>query len=76
MAAGLLDHYVDFVAVLHLERLWCVVVFDPLAVKNEAALVIRQTLALAVGVHEFLQLRLLLDLKEDFGSILCLHFNV
>ena len=75
-AARLLDHHVDLVAVLHLERLRRVVLLNALAVENEATLIIRQALALAVGVHQLLELRRLFDFEEDLSPILRLHFDV
>ena len=72
----MLDHDVDFVSVLHLEGLWRVVLLDALTVEDEATLIVAEALALAVGVHQLLELRLLLDLEEDLGAVLCLNLDV
>ena len=52
-ATCLLYHDIDFVTIFHFQGLWCVVVFNALSIENEATLVIRKTLSLAVGIHEF-----------------------
>ena len=76
MAASLLDHDIDLVAILHLEAVRSVVVLDSLAVEDEAALVVGEALSLAVGVHELLELRGSLDFEVDLGAILSLDFDV
>ena len=75
-SARLLDHYVDFVAIIHLERLRGVVVLDALAIENEAALVVRKALALAIGFHELLQLSGPLDLEEYLAPVLRLDLDI
>ena len=72
----LLDHDIDLVAILHLEAVGRIIVLDPLSIKNEAALVVGETLSLAVGVHQFLQLSGPFDFEVDFGTILSLHLDV
>ena len=64
-SACLLNHDVDFVSIVHFKGLWCVVVLDALSVENKAALVVGESLALAVSFHQLLQLRGLLDLEEN-----------
>ena len=63
-AASLLDHDVDLVAVVHLERLWRVVILDPLSIEDKATLVVREALSLTVCFHQLLQLGRLFDLEE------------
>ena len=43
---------------------------EALAVEEETDIVGRESLALAVGVHEFLELSGGLDLEEDFLAVL------
>ena len=76
MASGLLDHDVDFVAVVHFEGQGCVVVLDALAVEDEPALVVRQALALAVSLHQLFELGGPLDLEENLRAVLGLHLDV
>lgn len=64
-ATSLLDHDVYLVSVVHLESLWGIVVLDALAIEYEATLVVAEALALAISLHQLLQLRRLLDLEED-----------
>ena len=75
-ASRLLHHDVNLITILHLECLGCVILFDSLTIKNEATLVVAESLSLTVRIHQFLQLSLLLDLEKDFGTVLCLHFDV
>lgn len=72
----LFNHDVDFVSVFHFECFRRVVLLDALAIEDEAALVVAKTLSLAVCIHEFLKLSLLLYLKKDFGSVLRLDLDV
>ena len=72
----MLDHDVDLVAILHFKAVRRIIVLDSLSIKNEAALVVGETLSLAVGVHQFLQLSGPLDFEVDFGTILSLHLDV
>ena len=72
----LLHHNVDLVSILHFECVGGVVLFYPLTVKNEAALIVAQALSLAVRVHQLLQLRRLLYLEEDLSPILRLNLDV
>ena len=72
----MLDHDIDLVAVLHFKAVRRIIVLDPLSIKNEAALVVGETLSLAVGVHQFLQLSGPLDLEVDLCTILSFHFDV
>ena len=64
-ATSLLDHDVYLVSVVHLESLWGIVVLDALAIEYETTLVVAEALALAISLHQLLQLRRLLDLEED-----------
>ena len=64
-ASSLLNHDIDLVAIVHLEGFGRVVILDPLSIENEAALVAREALPLAVGIHELLELGRLLNLKEN-----------
>ena len=57
VASSLLDHDINLVAVVHLERLWTVIILDSFAVKYKAALIVGEALALAVCFHQLLQLR-------------------
>ena len=57
VASSLLDHDINLVAVVHLERLWTVIILDSFAVKYKAALIVGEALALAVRFHQLLQLR-------------------
>ena len=75
-AAGLLDHDVDLVAVLHLELVGSVIILEPFAIEDEAALVAGEALSLAVGVHQLLELRGSLDLEEDLRAVLRLDLDV
>ena len=75
-SARLLDHYVDFVAIIHLERLRGVVVLDALTIEDEATLVVRKALALAIGFHELLQLSGPLDLEENLAPVLRLDLDI
>ncbi len=75
-ATSLLNHHVYLISVLHLEFVRCVIVLESLTVEDESALVARETLPLAVGIHEFLELRRPLDLEEDLSAILRFHLYV
>ena len=75
-ASRLLHHDINLVTILHLECLGRIILFDSLSIKNEAALVVAQSLSLTVRIHQFLQLSLLLDLEKDFSTVLRLHFDV
>ena len=75
-AAGLLHHHVDLVAVVHLQRLRRVVVLDSLAIEDEPALIVGETLSLAVGFHQLLELRALFDFKEDLCPVLSFDLDV
>ena len=75
-SSSLFDHDIDLVAIVHLERLRRVIVLDPLAVEYKSALIVRQALTLAVGLHQLLQLRAFLDLEKDFAAILRLDLDV
>ena len=76
VAAGLLDHDIDLVAVLHLKLVRSVILLEALTIKDEAALVGRQALSGAVRIHQLLELSGPLDLEEDLSAILCLHLDV
>ena len=75
-STGLLDHDIDFIAILHFEAIGRVIILNSLSVEDEAALVIGEALPLAVGVHQLLQLRGPLDLEVNLGTILGLHLDV
>jgi hypothetical protein len=75
-ASDLFDDHVDFVAVFHVEVFGGLVFVDALAIEEEADIVGLEALALAVGVHEFLELGGILDLEEDLLAVLALHFEV
>ena len=75
-AASLFNHDVYLVAVLHLELVRGVIVLEAFTVEDEAALIARESLSLAVGIHELLELGRALDLEEDLSAILCLHLDV
>ena len=64
-------HDLDLVAVLHLEFLRRLRRLDALAVDEEADRIERLSLPLAVRLHQLLELRLALDLEEDFLAVLC-----
>ena len=72
----MLDHDIDLVAVFHFKAVRRIVVLDSLSIENEAALIICETLSLAVGIHQFLQLSGPFDLKVNFGSILSLNLDI
>ena len=76
LSTCLFNHHIDLISVFHLERSRCIVVFDALSVENEATLVVAEALALTISIHQFLKLCGFLYLKEDFGAILRLHFDV
>ena len=73
---SLLDHDVDLIAVLHLKAVRRVIVLDSLSVEDEAALVVGETLSLAVSVHQLFQLGGPFDLEEDLSPILGFHLDV
>ena len=73
---SLLDHHVDFITIFHFEAIWTVLVFDSFSIKNEAALVVGESLSLAVCVHQFLELGGSLDFEVDLGPILSFHFDI
>lgn len=74
--SGLLHHDINLIAVLHLERVRRVIIFDALTIKNEPALIVGKALSLAVGIHQLFQLRRSLDFKEDLSAVLRLDFDV
>ena len=75
-ATSLFNHDIYLITVFHLEFVRGVIVLEALTVEDEAALVARESLSLAVGVHEFLELSRALDLEEDLRAILRLHLDV
>ena len=75
-ASGLFDHHIYLVAILHFKCVGRIIFFYSLSIKNEATLIIRQALSLAVCVHQLLELGGFLDLKEDFRTILGFDFNI
>ena len=64
------DEDIDFIAIFHVEFLGSLGFVEALAVEEETDIVGRESLALAVGVHEFLELSGGLDLEEDFLAVL------
>ena len=74
--AGLFDHNIDLVSVLHLQFLRSVVVLESLAIEDKSALVAGKSLPGAVGVHQLLQHGGPLDLEVDLCAVLCLHLDV
>ena len=75
-ASSLFDHDINLVPVLHLQSLGGVLVLYSLPIKDEATLVVGESLSRAVGVHQFLQLGAPLDFEVDFCPILSLHLDV
>ena len=64
------DEDIDFIAIFHVEFLGGLGLVEALAVEQESDIVGGQALALAVGIHEFLELGGGLDLEEDFLAVL------
>ena len=63
-ARTLLEHAVDLVLILEIERLWCAVRVDALAIQEESQRVLVHALALRVRVEHLLHARRLLDFEE------------
>ena len=75
-ASCLFYHDIDLITIVHLKRLWRVVVLDALSIEDESALIVAEALPLAVGLHQLLELSRLLNLEEYLRSVLGLHFDV
>ena len=67
-ARTLLEHAVDLVLILEIERLWCAVGVDALAIQEEPERVLVHALALRVRVEDLLHARRLLDFEEGLRA--------
>lgn len=74
--ARLLLEHIDSVFVLHLQLRGCVCFINWLSVESESDLPHRQTLPLAVGLHQLAERRVPLDLELHDGAILPGHLQV
>merc|ERR1719411_2602541 len=75
-SASLLGENVDSVVVLHVKASRRVGFVDRGSVESESDLVDVKSLAVAVRVHEFFQLSILLNLELDDTSVLSAHLQV
>jgi hypothetical protein len=70
VASGLVKHGVNLVAVLHLQLIWGLLTTKPAAIKKECNGIHVHRLAVAIGVHQLLQLGGPLDTEEHLIAIL------
>lgn len=72
----MLDHDVYLVSVFHLKRVGRIIILDPLPIENETALVVCESLPLAICVHQLLQLSSPFNFEEDLSSVLGLDLYI
>lgn len=70
VASGLVKHGVDLVAVLHLQLIRGLLTAKPAAIKKECNGIHVHRLAVAIGIHQLLQLGGPLDAEEHLVAIL------
>lgn len=72
----LLHHCVNLIAIFNAHRISCIIVVDSSAVEEKADRTVRLSHPLCIRALELAELRMLLDLEEDFIAVCVFDLDV